>query len=130
MTIESRELFDLCKQVYEATGWDDTDSIVNSSGDRTFSGYLGQRLYKYFVPLYTSDYLLEEIDRKIGETKILHVYSMFDIDTYERYFKANVGSPGTTEIQTDRTDTSLKALLKLTLKLNIVTGKQIGRAHV
>ena len=43
---------------------------------------------------------------------------MFDTDTYEKYCKANVGTPGTIETQTDRTDTPLKALLKLVIALD------------
>ena len=94
------ELLDLCKQVYKATGWE-----MDSWKDFQF-------------PLYTSDYLFEEIDRRIGEYRVLHVYSMFDIETYESYCKANVGTPGSINISTDRTDTILKALLKLTLALH------------
>lgn len=107
------ELFRLCQSVYEATGWDDTDSIVNSSGDRTFSGYLDQRLYKYFVPLYTSDYLLEKLP--------IHIYLQHHANNT---WKASQLQP--TELRTAENayqsinssgDTPLKSLLKLTLAL-------------
>lgn len=110
------ELFELCKEVYEKTGWEDETLHAIRKDGMTYDDMAWLTSNNYF-PLYTSDYLFEQIERRIGKYKVLHVYSMFDVDTYEKYCKANVGTPGTIEIQTDRTDTPRKALLKLTLAL-------------
>ena len=108
MTIESSELFELCKQVFEKTGWGSTDldkqmyvetefgpEYVESIGD-------GEGFWEF--PLYTSDYLLEKLPfpTEIG------CDSFMWIGKYE-----NRGN----QIW-ERADTPLKALLKLTLKLH------------
>ena len=94
MTIASRELFELCKQVYEATGW-------KGLGRR----YINEPLEKDdWIPIYTSDYLLEKLPfpTEIG------CDSFMWIGKYE-----NRGN----QIW-ERADTPLKALLKLTIKLH------------
>lgn len=111
MKTESRELFELCKKVYEATGWKDTeqylwlddshhnthpewDTIERSSHDMGGKG----------TPLYTSDYLLEKLPfpTEIGRD------SFTWIGKYENRGKQ----------VWERAGTPLKALLKLTLKLH------------
>lgn len=124
------ELFELCKEVYKRTDWRD-DSLNHWTrpwtltggfkGEPFVSNIKGNQVVKEDgtgCPLYTSDYLLEKIDEKIGEQKIVHVFSMFDIETYEKYFRANVGTPGSIEVDTERTDTPRKALLKLVIALD------------
>ena len=100
MTIESRELFELCKQVYEATGWKPTDwqhGIEN-----------GQ-------PLYTSDYLLEKLPRYIylqqsadGKWWWASQLQPTELRTAENAYQSINTSAGT----------PLRALLLLTLKLH------------
>ena len=118
MTIASRELFELCSQVYEATGWKQNPNI--------------SQLYEYWddydelcvisiedaddtlVPAYTSDYLLEKLP--------IHIYLQHHANNT---WKASQLQP--TELRTAENayqsinssgDTPLKSLLKLTLKLH------------
>ena len=117
---ENNELFELCKQVYKATGWGDTDSIINSGGDRTSSGYLGKRLYEYFVPLYTSDYLLEKLPKKIKRDSSTGWLVLSPMDSQGAW---SVGyEPDHTEHIDDYPmewgESPVAALLKLTLKLH------------
>lgn len=103
---ESNELFELCKQVYKATGW-------YGSGSAWIDG----------TPIYSSDYLLEKLkpisDEKPGnqllvftDTKGWSAKMVFsytdDNDVY--HFHETTNGFGY--------DTPLKALLKLTLKLH------------
>ena len=113
------ELKSLCEEVYEKLHWQVTEWVY-CHGRRVLAAAIKfdtSDMHPH-IPEYTSDYLFEQIERRIGKDKVLHVYSMFDVDTYEKYCKANVGTPGTIEIQTDRTDTPRKALLKLVLALH------------
>ena len=112
---ESSELLDLCKQVYEATGWEQSPNI--------------SQLYEYWdnydelcvisiedadgalVPAYTSDYLLEKLPLEVGnhiETGIWHGgfrYASWQPGRGRRYI-------------TVQSDTPLKALLKLVIALD------------
>ena len=109
MTIESSELFELCKQVFEKTGWGSTDldkqmyvetefgpDYVESIGD-------GETFWEF--PLYTSDYLLGRLPSEQYET--------LQLIKAKNYWRAGVGQMGS-----ETSDTPLKALLKLTLKLH------------
>lgn len=124
MTNTDTELYELCKQVYEATGWKDTeqylwlddshhnthpewDTIERSSHDMGGKG----------TPLYTSDYLLEKLPSRLifhnndcaievrRTKKDKYMWSANIRHSYGQYFK-------------QISDTPLKALLKLTLKLH------------
>lgn len=116
--MEDKELFELCKQVYEKTRW-------NSQGNEDF----GERE----SPLYTSDYILEELPdaikhpehgykwrlqlKKIGKWYV----ASYENELWVRVYMAN-------EYRTDEklytwkepytADTPLKALLKLTIALH------------
>ncbi len=150
MTIESSELFELCKQVYKATGWGRMDNgsptdeyyaanpvsiLLNKpdvikgwqiwrwedfgeSGRLHFSLGKGQA-----YPLYTSDYLLEKLpfqtkytrgDGRIAKGWCYLVLTYADngqsVATYANRNKE--------WIEPFYSDTPLKALLKLTLKLH------------
>ena len=61
MTIASRELFEPCKQVYEATGWDDLADDHDWFTERGVIGYKRNGV----APLYTSDYLLEKLQQSL-----------------------------------------------------------------
>lgn len=70
MTIESSELFELCKQAYEVTGWTNGGFLYEfsmnaaSGSNVVFPAGRTPNAYPYdntVYPLYTSDYLLEKL---------------------------------------------------------------------
>ena len=102
MTNQASELFELCREVYEKTGWKPTDW---QHGDED-----GQ-------PLYTSDYLLEKLPSPLifnendcaievrRTKKDKYMWSANIRHSFGQYFKQIA-------------DTPLKALLKLTIALS------------
>ena len=107
------ELFILCKQVYEVTGWE-PDNF--EKGIATAFGYPESDF-----PIYTSDYLLEKLPGLIGVTSV----HMDDIHTKARELRPGEYLAGATYqsnvkgiLRGASGDTPLKALLKLTLKLH------------
>lgn len=117
-----QELFDLCKQVYEATGWpqelnisqlyeywDDHDELcvisIEDSDDE-------------LVPSYTSDYLLEKLPKHVDYLS-LNQNNKLTIDSsngekgkwYAHYWLRS------RRLQVS-SDTPLKALLELTIALS------------
>lgn len=100
------ELFDLCKAVYEKTGWMKYfDWHFNEDGQikRTIEGAVFTG-----VPLYTSDYLLEKLPMRtsrIEDTAMLGRAT--DNNGWSVVYRDNAYLA----------DTPLKALLKLTLAL-------------
>jgi len=75
-TNQASELFELCKEVYELTGWDNTHSIIlemvtpGVKGSRRVRDWhnngdfvIGEQDGAY--PLYTSDYLLEKLPKTL-----------------------------------------------------------------
>ena len=114
MTTESRELFDLCRSVYKATGWTGTNQVIGiyyqiSEVDVKYGIFDRSEKRKEPVdtPLYTSDYLLERLP--VG-TNI----SKTNTNTTEPsiYYSATCRNNGI-----HHGGTPLQALLKLTLKL-------------
>ena len=104
MTIASRELFELCKQVYEATGW-------KGLGRR----YINEPLEKDdWIPIYTSDYLLEKLPKSLNR------YGLFELapTRAETMWSAGYWTNDRLETFSVIGDTPLKALLKLTLNLH------------
>lgn len=121
-------LFELCKQVYEATGWKYT--IGRFHDDGSYDGYVGHKGVAYTpnpqdaewlpknIPLYTSDYLLEKLS-VITDYVSVKRSNKISIDAsndekgnwYAHYwFKSR-------RVQV-KSDTPLKALLKLTIALD------------
>lgn len=104
--MKDQELFDLCKQVYEATGWDDTEKRHPYGG--------------VTLPLYNSDYLLEklpkylEIHGKRADDYLLYLRPNFNTEKWTAYYHG-VGEYMPFFIEAD---TPLKALLKLTIALH------------
>lgn len=111
---ESNELFELSKQVYEATGWRCTTNYNRG----------GRADQIYGSPDYTSDYLLEKLPPALwvevsgegqqvallalnmqGNGEAIAVYEI----PYDKEFRGSYSS---------RADTPLEALLKLTLRLH------------
>lgn len=116
---QDTELLDLCKQVYEATGWDD-DSLRHWLGGnihqkRLFESdiYLNNTTEDTYVPLYNSDYLLEKLPAQLEQGEL------FVGKWGKSYWRAGYFNykPGWSDLR-DFSDTPLKALLKLTLALH------------
>lgn len=127
MTKVDTELFNLCREVCEATGW----NMPKSSRNRWLldrESYIAQVQIKpkapaeYKVaPLYTSDYLLEKLPKKISVDDPVVREAFLEMRiirdklcqfSYESYYY--------THWQThlyEEAKTPLLALLKLTLKL-------------
>ena len=94
-------LYELCKQVYEATGWDTGHYFKPLKRGGRSSNY---------PPKYTSDYLLEKLPKEIDRWLLNGRYTFDWSFGYGSglYFRNHSGSG----------DTPLKALLKLTIKLH------------
>lgn len=104
------ELFELCKQVYEKTGWD-SDEDLSHWQERI--GGDGQTMLDVIsdepgvAPLYTSDYLLEKLPKSYKS-------SLFKLYRSQQ----NSWWAGYAPIFEQKADTALKALLKLTIALH------------
>ena len=103
---KDNELFELCKEVKRVTDWGegfDDDAIGTP-------------------PLYTSDYLLEKLPEYVIEYDSYHEQ---DISNYlcvmkvpDGYVACYDGLSLAHKVKVQRTDTPLKALLKLTIALS------------
>ena len=123
-----KELFDLCKQVYEKTRWDeqpsaklylekyyynDKDNLTNAVVEKY------KTLYEQFVcPVYSSDYLLDKLPTKLKDknqviTAWLSMDNLGD-DGWQYSYRPGPATP----ILKALSDTPLKALLLLTLALS------------
>lgn len=113
MSNNDTELFDLCKAVYEATGWDDCDLGHKYSHDGTYPG-VGRREY----PLYTSDYLLDKLHltNRTDRGKY-HIGIIVGRDIHGNK-AVSASAQDTGWIIQEGGDTLLIALLKLTLTLH------------
>lgn len=117
---DSNELFELCKQVYEATGWrlpiDERPVEYWVQHDDEWDleyGVVGMPVDGGVVPLYTSDYLLEKLPATVkndfdggNDYIILYKKGKSWCADYMGQFKRQ------------KSDTPLKALLKLCLALH------------
>lgn len=114
------ELFDLCKEVYKRTEWDSTRDVYEFYKD--VSGHLQLNRANVFAeavpkdrmcPLYTVEYILEKLPRKIGQ----HVLTVQPV-SYPQWC-ASYDSPED-EVYNRFADTPLKALLELVIALDEV----------
>ena len=126
-TNQASELFELCKEVYERTGWEDTDfgyweykSLRTDEIEIIKISALNK--IKWSSPLYTSDYLLEKLPEYVIE---YDSYYEQDIRNYlcvmkvpDGYVALYDGLSLAHKVKVQRTDTPLKALLKLTIALS------------
>lgn len=128
MTTSSGELFELCKRVYEATGWDESENVWYANGGDVSheSPLLSRRMVfdkPLSVPLYTSDYLLEKLPFRTkytrGDGRIAKGWCYLVL-TYADNGQsvATYANRNKEWIEPFYSDTSLKALLKLTLELH------------
>lgn len=113
-TNQASELYELCKKVYELTGWRGEDGFITTIGwyDETIEA-------DDFYPLYTSDYLLEKLPEEVKKRVLVvtngdrpHAgyaerdnYGNYTLDEY--YWK---NAQYSNEVR--------KALLKLTIALS------------
>ena len=124
---QASELFELCKQVYEVTGWKYT--IGKFHDDGSYDGYVGHRGIAYTpnpqnaewlpktIPLYTSDYLLEKLQRWFYDMGA-NDFGQFDVTMLADACIVRVRSHGKEFSEQVSGDTLLLALLKLTIALS------------
>ena len=98
------ELFELCKEVYEKTGWN------GSTLEKMALSMADSELHSE-CPLYTSDYLLEKLPATGYKGGILSIKKYESVGDF--MYGASYGVFGAEHIA----DTPLKALLKLTISL-------------
>ncbi|RAN77980.1 hypothetical protein B5P43_18285 [Bacillus sp. SRB_336] len=110
--VMDQELFELCKEVYERTGWNEMKFFHSKYGLL----YITQLPSitdgdDEFTPSYTSDYLLEKLPEIVttrGSSDFLHLKKSHG--EYHAYYSFKRRNP--------TSDTPLKALLKLVIALD------------
>lgn len=127
---DNNELFTLCKAVYKATEWDACDQYFFTK-DGQIIGKARPKInewdkdyeagYRADVPLYASDYLLGKLPKQLDDGEVLGVgfaeyHKPYNISAYS--WIASFENRYATPIMYAYSDTPLKALLKLTLKLH------------
>lgn len=114
--MKDQEVLDLCKQVYEATGWV-VPSLkpFDSSGDPYTTHYINGVFQTY---VYTSDYLLDKLPKELHRDGIIHLITVGA--KYGDEFKANyVSASGYLYLFLEpEGNTPCEALLRLTLALD------------
>ena len=121
------ELFELCKEVYEKTGWkSDLTWAKNEGEDWSIwnDTEMGEYSYPGFMsahPAYTSDYLLEKLPQSIdaGRSFAVDMFLVLDRPKSLKYrYRAFYTAPSYGKRHEVVADTPLKALLKLTIALS------------
>ena len=120
-TNQASELYELCKEVYERTGWEQEPDI--------------SYLYKYWdnhdelcvisieeagdalIPAYTSDYLLEKLQSWFYDMGASD-FGQFNVTMLADVYIAKVRGHDGEFSEQAAADTPLKALLKLTIALD------------
>jgi hypothetical protein len=129
--MEDKELFELCQQVYEETGWDDK-SLINSykqlikhnttSWNNWFFADYNNHVNDFSersIPLYTLEYLLEKLPPEIdGKLLVITNGDKPHTGYAERDNYGNYTLDESFYENAQYSDTTLKALLKLTLVLS------------
>ena len=109
------ELFELCKEVYERfPEWNGTRDWIREDGL-----IVDYNVWKTSTPLYTSDYLLEKLPKRVDNDEVnwLDIYHEADPDCWRagyEYAKNDKWGDSYDVVA----DTPLLALLKLTLALH------------
>lgn len=120
MTNQASELYRLCKDVYRRTKWDDYCEYWSFGGEYTVDkdSMTSIETQTAIIPLYTTDYLLEKLSAITDHVSVQRS-NKISIDAsndekgnwYAHYwFKSR-------RVQV-KSDTPLKALLKLTIALS------------
>lgn len=136
-TTQDTELFELCKQVYEKTGWKGGDSFITTIGGKWISdskkGWYDETIgADGFYPLYTSDYLLEKLPPVIQDPydkifKHIQMWVNGDKSTHAGYVEPYAHGDKVTYAQ--ESDKMRKTLLKLTLALHESGELRLERAN-
>lgn len=138
MTNQASELFELCKEVYEKTGWDDLPDWY--FGNHIKGGGIQYELKinankdvigRDDIPLYTSDYILEKLPPSIQSKeypgKPAFLWTRKEDDSLDKYPEGRIsyfawyfvtGIVDGVSDYGESADTPRKALLKLTLALH------------
>ena len=111
------ELFELCRSVYEKTGWKGGEHFITTIGGNWITdykkGWYDETICKdEFYPLYTSDYLLEKLPESVDDFYTLYVGKDFAM------YSDQSETTGHETKYTTTADTPLKALLKLVIALD------------
>lgn len=125
-TNQASELFELCKEVYERTGWEDVRDFYheNDSFDEVTQAFkrngtfslVERRRADYDIPLYTSDYLLEKLPSGVFVQKDSAM--MGEKQFYVACMVYLKGTPKENRLNCGDKLSPLKALLKLTIALS------------
>lgn len=111
MNNNDTELFELCKKVYELTGWETDDWFTNAAEDEMSLAEMPD------IPLYTSDYLLEKLPGQFGNRGSSSVQCLRLCKSNEGYMAGYIGVDLVWWLESVD-DNPLKALLKLTIALH------------
>jgi len=124
--MQDKELLELCKKVYQRTGWKDTleafyipvDFKSNDVWVKTEHNYDDSKMF-WYCPLYTSDYILEKLPDETGLQnprieKGVFVQKQSTTTVAMRYRAAYKFA----SLRSQYADTPLKALLKLVIALD------------
>ncbi len=135
-TNQASELYELCKEVYEKTGWEDVRDFYheNDTFDEETQTFKRNGIFSivehkradYNTPLYTSDYLLEKLQPFKTEAKgnrgdMMPVNAFVFVrgeskNEFRAGYRYNLN--GAKYSDGIYADTPLKALLKLTIALS------------
>lgn len=121
-TNQASELFELCKEVSEKTGWKlpiserPVEYWVQHDDELDLEyGIAGMPVDGGITPLYTSDDLLEKLPQDLVNDNEVHPFTLYR-GKYSKQWLA--GYEGYFGGQNDPSETPLKALLKLTIALS------------
>lgn len=120
------ELYKLCSEVYEKTGWEDVRDFYHENDTfdeetQTFKrngifSIVERKRADYNTPLYTSDYLLQKLPVQLDyEDFHGNIYMEYKVPDSVYKFGYIDGSEYRNSVWSD---TPLKALLKLTIALS------------
>jgi len=116
-TNQASELYELCKEVYERTRWEDDEIRAASWAAIHYEQYKSENLVDPMTPLYTSDYLLEKLPEwigKYGDMQMSRGYMKGSTGAF-RFFYGRDGQEASIE---GTGTTAVSALLKLTIALS------------
>ncbi|MGO4470379.1 hypothetical protein AB4Y95_00380 [Arthrobacter sp. M-10] len=123
-TTPSDELFELCKSVYEQTGWFDTPNLYIRGVDIYPNSFSELRTFKRgdYTPLYSSDYLLDKLPGSIevddpGKTAYLEMRKNSATKEFQFSYESYYYEPWASYLICNA-DSPLKALLKLVQALH------------
>lgn len=119
MSNQDKELFELCKEVYKRfPEWEDAYLNAIDKKGQIWDKDAAWTYSDHYVPLYTSDYLLEKLPHRIPNRPVHFVGRYLEVCPVTPNSVKGWRATYINEPFTQYADTPLKALLKLTLALN------------